>query len=180
MRLKQHQRDRLQGKWDRFSVYLTARDEHIKELESLILRIVVPTGNRTGGRLAKSQDLRRVIHRLIAESDADNRKTLMGDKRRLCLPVKKTAKKQPKKKTKTQTGRPQSPLGKRRVLQGHHKGWEYRAILRPDGTIRYGQRTFQSPSAAAGAAVGRACNGWTFWRYRDGSGDWVPLKNLRP
>ena len=171
VRLKQHQRDRLRGKWDRFSVYLTARDEHIKELESLILRIVVPTGNRTGGRLARSKDLRPAIHRLIAESDADNRKTLMGEKRR-SRPPGQTGKKE--------TGAPKGLLGKRRSLRGSRKGWEYRATLRPDGTIKYGQRIFPSPSAAAAAAVGRACNGWTFWRYRDGSGDWVPLRSLRP
>lgn len=171
VRLKQHQRDRLRGKWDRFSVYLTARDEHIKELESLVLRIVVPSGNRAGGRLANSKDLRPNIHRLIAESDADNRKILMGENRRSRPPGQKTGKKE--------TGAPKGLLGKRRSLQGYRKGWEYHATLRPNGTIKYGQRIFQSPSAAAAAALGRACNGWTFWRYRDGSGQWVYLRKLR-
>ena len=31
-RLKSHLRDRHNGAWDKFSVYLTVRDEHIKEL----------------------------------------------------------------------------------------------------------------------------------------------------
>lgn len=38
-RLKHHLRDRHAHTWDRFSVYLTIKDEHLKELESLILRI---------------------------------------------------------------------------------------------------------------------------------------------
>ena len=41
-RLNAHLRDRHQNDWDRFSVYLTTRDEHIKELESLLLRIMSP------------------------------------------------------------------------------------------------------------------------------------------
>src|SRR3954452_5460717 len=43
-RLKQHLKDRHRGAWDRFSVYLTIADHHIKELESLLLRISKPAG----------------------------------------------------------------------------------------------------------------------------------------
>jgi hypothetical protein len=39
-RLKGHLRDCHKGLWDRFSVYLTSDAEHIKELESLLLRII--------------------------------------------------------------------------------------------------------------------------------------------
>jgi hypothetical protein len=70
-------------------------------------------------------------------------------------------------------------LGERRPLRGYAKGWEYRALLRRDGTIQYGQKSLPSPSAAATAAVGRECNGWTFRSYRDSSGGWVPLRTLR-
>lgn len=171
VRLQQHLTDRLRGKWDRFSVYLTARDEHIKELESLILRIVVPGGNRTGGRLVHSKDLRGDLRKLIADCDALKLAELMGEKRKASRQGQATSKKA--------KGVPKGLLGQRRSLQGRRRGLEYHATLRPDGTIRYGQRTFQSPSAAAAAALGRACNGWTFWQYRDGSSQWAPLKNLR-
>src|SRR6266511_3304469 len=43
-RLKQHLRDRHGESWDRFSVYLTIGDSHLKEMESLLLRITHPTG----------------------------------------------------------------------------------------------------------------------------------------
>lgn len=43
-RLKTHLRDRHRLGWDRFSVYITLRDGHIKELESLLIRIVGPKG----------------------------------------------------------------------------------------------------------------------------------------
>lgn len=39
-RLGHHLRDRHQDSWDRFSVYLTIGDTHLKELEALILRMI--------------------------------------------------------------------------------------------------------------------------------------------
>lgn len=43
-RLKGHVRDRHEGLWNRFSVYLTAHSEqsHIRELDALLLRITKP------------------------------------------------------------------------------------------------------------------------------------------
>lgn len=39
-RVNGHLKDRHKGKWDRFSVYLTIADSHIRPLEALLLRIV--------------------------------------------------------------------------------------------------------------------------------------------
>ena len=44
-RLRHHLNDRHGQSWDRFSVYLTIGDSHMKELESLFLRIFKPAGN---------------------------------------------------------------------------------------------------------------------------------------
>ena len=57
-RLQHHLRDRHKGIWDRFSVYLTIGDSHLKELESLILRTVKPRGNSQSGKFIKSENLR--------------------------------------------------------------------------------------------------------------------------
>src|SRR5438094_8322055 len=57
-RLKHHLRDRHKKLWDRFSVYLTIGDSHLKELESLILRTVKPSGNHQSGKFIKSENLR--------------------------------------------------------------------------------------------------------------------------
>ena len=48
-RLKEHLRDRHKESWDRFSVYLTIGTTNMKEMESLLLRVVVPPGNQTKG-----------------------------------------------------------------------------------------------------------------------------------
>jgi hypothetical protein len=67
-RLHGHLRDRHADAWDHFNVYLTQTDEHLKELESLVLRIASPMGNRVAGKFSSSQDLRRVFRRRIVES----------------------------------------------------------------------------------------------------------------
>lgn len=67
-RLHGHLRDRHAEAWDRFNVYLTQGDEHLKELESLVLRIAAPVGNRVAGKFMNSQDLRRVFRQRIVES----------------------------------------------------------------------------------------------------------------
>src|SRR3954463_5997996 len=56
-RLKQHLRDRHGKLWDRFSVYLTIGDHHIKEMESLLLRITRPVGNKQIGKFVRCENL---------------------------------------------------------------------------------------------------------------------------
>ncbi|NMC43566.1 MAG: GIY-YIG nuclease family protein, partial [candidate division Zixibacteria bacterium] len=58
-RIKNHLRDKHAGKWDSFSLYLVRKADHIRELESLILRIADPKGNRTRGKLPRASNLRR-------------------------------------------------------------------------------------------------------------------------
>src|SRR2546427_5664190 len=57
-RLNHHLRDKHRNKWDRFSVYLTIGDSHLKELESLVLRIAHPKGNNQGGKFSSAENLR--------------------------------------------------------------------------------------------------------------------------
>src|SRR5438105_13380147 len=57
-RLRHHLKDRHGDSWDRFSVYLTIGDSHIKELESLILRVISPPGNKQRGKFATAENLR--------------------------------------------------------------------------------------------------------------------------
>ena len=79
-RLKGHVRDRHEGLWNRFSVYLTARREqsHIRELEALLLRIAKPTGNRVSGRLRAARDLSPTLGATMTAHDAERRAELLG------------------------------------------------------------------------------------------------------
>ena len=57
-RLRRHAlRDRHQGKWDTFSFYRIGGTKYIKDIESLLLRIFKPEGNRLLGRFKKQYNL---------------------------------------------------------------------------------------------------------------------------
>src|SRR5690242_9157663 len=48
-RLKAHLNDHHHDSWDTFSIYFTIGDRHMPELESLVLRMTQPPGNRQLG-----------------------------------------------------------------------------------------------------------------------------------
>lgn len=170
-RLKSHLRDRHRGAWDRFSVYLTIRSDHIKELESLLLRIINPTGNRTGGRFAKSENLFQTLNARIKGIDADRRAAILGG-----------AVAERRRRTKARRAKgPEDLVGfaeKRVQLKGTYKGVTYRATLRRDGWIGFRRKLYESPTAAAREIVPHA-NGWWFWRFKSKDGEWVRLRTLR-
>lgn len=91
-RLKIHLKDRHKGLWDRFSVYLTIQDNHIKELESLVLRIVRPKGNVQSGRLSRSQDLKKKLTLDVRERQQEELEVLVGTRQRVVRRKTKKAK----------------------------------------------------------------------------------------
>jgi hypothetical protein len=171
-RLNSHLRDRHKGAWDRFSVYLTPTSDHTKELESMVLRIAKPIGNRVSGGFARSLNLYRKLNNDIAAFDADQRARLVGGH---------VAEHRRKQKAIKLVGA--SALAGVRTqsmrLIGIFKGEEFKALLKPDGTIVFNRQVYESPSAAGKAAMERTCNGWTFWKYRDRNKVWVPLSHMR-
>ena len=79
-RLEQHLKNRHKQSWDRFSVYLTIGDSHLKELESLILRIVKPIGNKQSGKFVSAEDLHRKFANDIRELHRQELTSLIGRK----------------------------------------------------------------------------------------------------
>jgi hypothetical protein len=170
-RVKHHLRDRHAQKWDRFSVYLTTIGDHIKPLESLLLRIVDPKGNRVKGKLPGAVDLKRTLDRMVIENQADERARLLGG----TIATKRRRKKAASGKgTLVLAG----CVDKRINLRAEYKGERYRATLRKDGYISSQGSLYESPTAAAKEIVGRAVNGWWFWHFRKGQ-EWVRLSELR-
>lgn len=171
-RLKQHLRDHHERKWNRFSVYVTGNNDHMKELESLLLRIVNPRGNIRSGKIASSDNLRPKLSKLIKEKDDDRRARILGGnltKRRL------------RKKATSKRGSNilAGSFDRAIALCGLRAGYEYRGSLKKNGEISYDGTSYPSPTAAASAAVGRRINGWSFWKYRNKNGAWVPLSTLK-
>ena len=64
-------------------------------------------------------------------------------------------------------------------LRATYKGKILRAHIRRDGRIRFRKNAYNSPSAAAFAAVQHASDSWHFWKYERAPGDWVRLSELR-
>ena len=171
-RLKQHLRDHHHRKWNRFSVYVTVHDDHMKELESLLLRIVNPRGNKQVGKISRSTNLRPQLNKLIKAGDDDRRARIMGGR---------ITKRRIKSKSAKQRGANIliGSFERAMPLRGYMSGYEYRGSLKRNGEISYYGRSYPSPTAAASAAVGRRINGWAFWTFRNKKGEWVKLQTLK-
>lgn len=173
-RLKHHLKDRHGQSWDRFSVYLTVGDNHLRELEALILRTVKPKGNKQKGKFAKSQDLCRGFRRDIKRCVLAQLDGLFNEER----PSRKKHKEIVEKdgRTPALADYISGPM----ILKARFKGHTITARVRRDGSIRMAGKVFTSPSVAGAAACKhRTCNGWTFWKYERAPGDWVVLDALR-
>ena len=171
-RLAHHLRDRHKESWDRFSVYLTIGDRHLKELESLILRVAKPEGNKQKGKFLKSEDIGQRFARDIRSKLRKELGSLMGKEKISEAEEEELAE-----------GR-QAVLANyfegTKKLQAHYKGKIIKAYVRRNGLIRFKGKDYHSPShAGAAACQRRACNGWRFWKYERAPGDWVPLNELR-
>ena len=176
-RLRHHLRDRHGQSWDRFSVYLTIGDSHIKELESLVLRIVSPPGNKTGGTFGKAENLRNQLSQALRQQlRKEVRELLGGPKRKTPVKPRSTSPKNRKGQPPVLSKYISTPL----KLKATFKNKSITARVLKNGTIRFAGKTYFSPSLAAKAACDRpSCNGWTFWSYERAPSDWVRLDQLR-
>jgi hypothetical protein len=151
---------------------LTIGDAHLKELESLVLRIIKPKGNKLKGKFLRAENLRRRFADEIQQTQKSELISMMG------------------KIISTKEIIPRKIAGKKAALaryisgpmklRANYKGSVITAQVRRDGTIRFDGKKYFSPSVAgARACERRSCNGWTFWKYERAPGDWVLLDNLR-
>ena len=52
-RIKKHTRDHHKNNWDKYSWYQIPRIDYIKDIESTLLHVIFPRGNKTIGRFQK-------------------------------------------------------------------------------------------------------------------------------
>ena len=173
-RLNQHLKDHHGRSWDRFSVYFTIGDTHLKELETLILHITgKPQGNKNKGKFKSSENLKRTLKRDVARYQLKERMNLIGQ-------VFKTDLVKIVEKGKKGSQPILAPyVTKPFKLRASVRGKKFKARVRRNGSIRFRKRIYNSPSAAGGAASKRSCDGWYFWKYERAPGDWVKLNELR-
>lgn len=173
-----HQKDRHAGRWNLFSVYLTSKSAHIKPLESLLLRVYMPEGNRVRGKLPGARDGKRALAAAMRRHDAEKRAAALNHVR----PADRTAvRKRAKPASDSSEGRQDfgSLLPSAITLRADYKGKRYTARARKNGEVVMNGRVYGSLSAAACAVTGGNSNGWQFWRYRSKGGEWLRMSALR-
>jgi len=176
-RLKRHLKDSHAGTWDRFSVYLTIGPRYMREMESLLIHIARPPGNRVKGDFINCEDLLTVVRREYHARVKREEDDLFG------LDSKSGTKRHKRERSRVKSAGRKAVLADYvecvRNLRATYKGKTLKAIVLRDGRIRFRGKTYTSPSLAATAAVASGNrNGWSFWRYQRAPGDWVALKEL--
>jgi len=179
-RIKQHLNDKHKGQWTHFSLYIIRKSDHIKEIESMILRIAYPKGTSVKGKLRQSVNLLPELNRQVKISQDEERTRLLGKRRLAAVKASRVAQKQKLNKSSTKKDKPLKgyfPGGK--CLYAIYKGKDYKAWVTRAGTIKLDGKLFDSPSTAAETVRGAKTNGWAFWKVKDKNGNLVKLKTLR-
>lgn len=60
-------RSRHKGKWDKFSVYIIKKVDYLKDLETLLLKITNPTGNKISGNVPKEARLTEKFQKVVSK-----------------------------------------------------------------------------------------------------------------
>ena len=172
-RVNDHLKDRHSALWTRFSVYLVKKSQYANDIESVVISIADPKGNKAKPNLGDGEKkLKDILRKAIEKSHQEELRELgFGRKKRI----------ESNKKSK---GRPNKPdlknyFGTNRPLMKSYKGKTYKATLLKSGKIKYKNKLFNSPSSAAQKIVdSRTVNGWDFWFVKDSENNWIKLSDL--
>ncbi|MFA5555117.1 MAG: GIY-YIG nuclease family protein [Phycisphaerae bacterium] len=174
-RINQHLNDRHQGKWTHFSLYIIRKADHIKELESVVMRIADPKGNRVRGKLNSSKNLRWLLKSRLKQEWEKEINDIIGGREKIQKILKKRS------KITKKTGRPLKGLFKNgKAIYASYKGKDYKAWVCRNGTIKFEGIFYDAPSTAGLAITKKkTLNGWSFWSYKNDSGNLVQLSRAR-
>jgi len=176
-RINSHNKDRHQNKWTHFSLYIIRKEDHIKEIESLVLRVAYPKGNIVRGKLKQSKDLRPLLKNKLVEEWERQLDGIIGGRKKEA--IKSTAK-------KIKAGKAERPL--KGLLKGYqriyctYKGKDHRAKVLPNGVVELipSKKRFDSPSMAGIVVIKKkTINGWKLWKFKDKNGELVYIDKLR-
>ncbi|OGP56846.1 MAG: hypothetical protein A2V67_18315 [Deltaproteobacteria bacterium RBG_13_61_14] len=188
-RLNAHLRGRHSQSWDKFSIYLTNDDEHLRELEALVIRIAAPKENRQKAKFSKADNLMRAFRRAIRDIQNKELDHLTGVEKEFVEKAglsrrfknkRRKAGKRPKEKKKRKREAVLSRYtNKWFKIYADYKGKRYWAKVPKDGTINFNGKIFTTPSAAGSAVTSKAIDGWHFWKFKNRKSEWVKLDELR-
>jgi len=164
-RVKQHLRDRHLASWTHFSLYLANKEEHIHEIETLLIRIANPRGNRAKPKGKATGSLIKELKAMVRQKQKQEIEKLFGAK----------AASSPKADNRKAKASIKGLVKIRAPLFKTYKGKEYKAILETTDMIRIAGKSFKSATAAARAITHGPVNGLRFWNIEDLNGDWIKL-----
>jgi hypothetical protein len=73
-RLNSHLKDTHAGKWDGFIIFRIRRVQYLKDIETLLTRIVDPPGNSSKGNVPRDADLNRVLRAIRRDRERSLRR----------------------------------------------------------------------------------------------------------
>ena len=157
-RIATHQEDHHKNRWDRFSLFIVRNNSHIPELESLLINICEPEGNKAYPK-GRAINLKPDFRKLLVSYHMDQEEKMLCEEKA----------KFKKKKIKNSKNKKLYSLYKNKNMKivAFYKGKEYKALFLKNGSIRYNKKIYPSPSAAARKIVKRRENGLLFWRLKD-------------
>lgn len=171
-RVRHHLKDRHEGAWTHFSLFLLSSDKHIDELESIVIRIVDPRGNRRKPKGKTDNKLFKDLVKMLDEKHKLEKDELLG-----MVNLKDRRKRKIKHKADKRSLK--GLVDRKLKLSRVYKGKEYVAYLYPNGYVKCNGKRYDSPSSAGKSIVRHGCNGWRFWYFKDAKGVLLRLDELR-
>ena len=171
-RIRQHLKDRHFALWTHFSLYLTDKSTYINDIESVIISVSNPKGNKVKPKGSADSKLKKELKNLLRKKQTEEIDRILGYKKR----------KETKRVEKNVTAQSvlKNLFNRPKTLYKDYKGKEYKATLLTSGKIKYQGKLYTSPSGAAQQIIdsGRI-NGWEFWYIQNEHGNWVKLSSFR-
>lgn len=72
-RVKTYFKPPHKGKWDRFAIFRIGKAAYLKDIETVILGITDPPGNKVKGRVPKDADINRLLITILKEHELQSK-----------------------------------------------------------------------------------------------------------
>ena len=90
-RVEEHTKDRHVKKWNNFSIYIIKKTKFLKDIETILLRVINPPGNTVKGKIPKLKSLQKVLKKAAKQKVSEAKKEAKEAKKKVKV-AKKEAK----------------------------------------------------------------------------------------
>ena len=75
-RVEKHTKDRHVNKWNNFSIYIINKTKFLKDIETILLRVINPPGNTVKGKIPKLKSLQKVLKKAAKQKVSEAKKNV--------------------------------------------------------------------------------------------------------